>query len=79
MTKKTAELERLLEIAEGYAPSQMTTLLHRLETEEGGKVTARGVNTWFTLAGLKARAIGGDTIALQNWLNKARRVVRRAV
>lgn len=70
------ELARLVEIGAEYAPTQRLSLLHRLQTEENAKVTDKGGATHFTLARLSAQSTAGATDALNNWLNKARRIVR---
>lgn len=73
-----AELQRLLEIAEGYTPPTYLALLHRFETEEGGKRAEKSGATTFALAGVKAESTAGAINAMGNWLARARRIVRGA-
>lgn len=63
-----------------YRGRNQTNLVHRLETEEGMKVSThkKTGNTVIKLAGIDARAQGGLDAALINWGNAARRTLMKA-
>lgn len=70
------ELERLLAIAAQYSEAQLGALMHRLETEEGMKITVKGDVQHVALARLKTQSTAGRENAVRAWLAKARRTVR---
>ena len=72
-------LRRVVDIATEYGPASMVALLHRLQVEEGAKVTERKGQAVFSLGGLSTSSPSGDTGAMQNWLNAARRHLAQAV
>lgn len=79
MTKKTFDLEKLKALADEIAPFEKggdkTDLIHRLETEEKAKITAKNGQTTFALAGLSRSSSRGVEHAMKLWAQKARRLV----
>lgn len=74
---KKTDLPRLARLAgeiAGYRPGNMANLIHRLETEENLKLSQlKDGSMQADMAGIKANARGGDSVALMNWASAARR------